>query len=97
MGVLGSLAVQVAPALKPETVKSAVSAACSFAVASVALTLPVVQTRAIVTSGSGEAGLSGAKFLVTLNVAVFRLFTIVQAEVPPAVMATATQADSSLV
>ena len=91
------MAVQVAGVVKPETVKPAESLASSLAVASTTVTVPVVQVRAMVTSGSGEAGLSGAKFLKTMKVAELRVLVIVQEEVPPAVMATVWQLDSSLV
>ncbi len=80
----------MAGVVKPETVKSAVSAGTSVAVASSVVTEPEVQEREMVTA----AVLSSEKSLATLKVAELRVLVMVQA---PMVTATFRQALSSAV
>jgi hypothetical protein len=80
--------VQVAGGVKPVTVKSAVSLGTSVAVASLTVTVPLEQLRLIVTAALE----SSEKFFETLNVALFRVFVIVQEDVPPTLIDTLAQA-----
>jgi hypothetical protein len=83
------VAVHVVPTvLKAVTVKLAVSEGTSVAILSVAVTVPEVQVRAIVTA----VPLLSEKSFATLNVAVLAVLVIVQDDVLPWLIATVAQA-----